>query len=950
MAAAAVTMALVGAPIVGVGQLPAAAAGPNRDIIFSLDGSGSIDSSDWQMQKDGYSAALGDAVAFPRDGSTAVGVNQWSGAGEVRTELPLTVIRTAADVTAIVTAIQAIVQFGQSTDPVSGLDHATQALVTSGRQGADWTICMSTDGVKNDGGGSLPASAAAAKAAGVDRYSVIGIDDGGNSNALRAFYQPDVFGGGTFTLARNTVEFAGLIVGGCLNDPVEITGIEVTQGIQNWKNTVPLVAAKSTVVRVFSQVPAGAPPQRMTARLIGRRGGVELPGSPLAAANAGGTVLVSTDIAARRAVLTDSLIFQLPASWRSGAVELEVDGAGTALSCDEAAGPTAHDCKATIDFGNGAAARLRMVGIPVSDKGTTTVPSEAALRETAERIRSVLPAATLTASFDDRLFTTLAGPNPDLALVNSRLSLQRFLDLCFSILGCSTLYYGQLSGNGGGLAAGITADVASGWDDGLATSGGTGFGRNRGPHEVGHLIGLNHSVRGAAVNGLKRGPCGEVAGGAAPDYPYFGAVGGGDRALLSPAGAAVDDEFWGLDTRFARGDVNGLAVIAPTGPAATFDLMSYCRIGAPQGRWPSDYTWKLALDGLNARFGANVSLAAAPATTTGTHLVFTGQIDSGTAKATINAPALVTGELPAPPTGPYELRLFSPGGATLAAVPFAAEDDSSDAGPGGALRENQSFVVPVIQPVTPVGRAEVWRGATKVGEVLASAHAPGVTITAPAGGSHHNGGTVHVAWTGVDADHDRLTYHARYSADGGASWKTLADGFEGTNIDVPRVKLAGESQSIIEVQATDGVHVTVARTQPVVVADGGPVVTAVSPHDGEAFYSGVQQVLLEATADDPRDGDVTFLDHLDLQRGRNNPQWFVRVDRGRPAERGQAHADGDGHRRERQPRLGVAADIGLPRRATAAAATAATVVLATRAADGYSDREPRAARIHRPVT
>lgn len=52
---------------------PAEAAGEATDLVFLVDGSGSISATDFQLIKSGLSAALQDAAAFPRDGSVAVG-------------------------------------------------------------------------------------------------------------------------------------------------------------------------------------------------------------------------------------------------------------------------------------------------------------------------------------------------------------------------------------------------------------------------------------------------------------------------------------------------------------------------------------------------------------------------------------------------------------------------------------------------------------------------------------------------------------------------------------------------------------------------------------------------------------------------------------------------------------------------------------------------------------
>ena len=45
---------------------------PTLDLVFLMDGSGSIDSNDWTLQKQGYAAALADEQNFPLDGTVAV--------------------------------------------------------------------------------------------------------------------------------------------------------------------------------------------------------------------------------------------------------------------------------------------------------------------------------------------------------------------------------------------------------------------------------------------------------------------------------------------------------------------------------------------------------------------------------------------------------------------------------------------------------------------------------------------------------------------------------------------------------------------------------------------------------------------------------------------------------------------------------------------------------------
>ena len=47
------------------------------DIGIVVDGSGSIDSSDWQLQREGFSTALRDPANMPLDGSVALTVVQF---------------------------------------------------------------------------------------------------------------------------------------------------------------------------------------------------------------------------------------------------------------------------------------------------------------------------------------------------------------------------------------------------------------------------------------------------------------------------------------------------------------------------------------------------------------------------------------------------------------------------------------------------------------------------------------------------------------------------------------------------------------------------------------------------------------------------------------------------------------------------------------------------------
>src|SRR4051812_25072679 len=89
------------------------------DIGIVVDGSGSIDSSDWQLQREGFSTALRDSANVPLDGSVALTVVQFSSGTQV--EVPRTVIDSKDALDGIVAKIEAMEQRQGGTDPGNGL-------------------------------------------------------------------------------------------------------------------------------------------------------------------------------------------------------------------------------------------------------------------------------------------------------------------------------------------------------------------------------------------------------------------------------------------------------------------------------------------------------------------------------------------------------------------------------------------------------------------------------------------------------------------------------------------------------------------------------------------------------------------------------------------------------------------------------------------------------------
>ena len=189
------------------------AAGSKTDIAFVMDGSGSISSSQFQLQLEGFAAAVEDPLIVPSDGSVSVTVVQFARSiGQL--ELPLTAVASAADAQNVANAIRAISQLGGGTPLAQGVDAAV-AAIGPGTQGARQVLCVSTDGSPSNALAALNA-ADNALAAGIDEIDAIGVGIGANFAFLEGF----VRNGGVFSAAdfqefsQRIGEKLRLIVGG----------------------------------------------------------------------------------------------------------------------------------------------------------------------------------------------------------------------------------------------------------------------------------------------------------------------------------------------------------------------------------------------------------------------------------------------------------------------------------------------------------------------------------------------------------------------------------------------------------------------------------------------------------------------------------------------------------------------------------------------------------------
>jgi hypothetical protein len=138
--------------------------------------------------------------------------------------------------------------------------------------------------------------------------------------------------------------------------------------------------------------------------------------------------------------------------------------------------------------------------------------------------------------------------------------------------------------------------------------------------------------------------------------------------------------------------------------------------------------------------------------------------------------------------------------------------------------------------------------------LVASAHAPSVTILSPAPGETLNAGS-EVEWEWSDQDGDELMASVSFSHNG-VTRRTIANNATGNVIPVPVDSLPGTAAGSMFVAVSDGFHTTVAEVNGLIVGtDAPPDVHISSPVTGRQIRS-TSGVVLLGWAFDREDGPV----------------------------------------------------------------------------------------------
>ena len=619
----------------------------------------------------------------------------------------------------------------------------------------------------------------------------------------------------------------------------ELIGMEVTQAIQDWTNSVPLIENKTTYVRAHIQ--SNEPePVRVVAKLRGFRDGDELPESPLRALNQGGAIYARPDAGARRDTWNDSLNFRLPQEWLTGKVELQLEPVGCSIAFGRYA--NAHNGS---ELGTVEVEFEPMPELPVKlirlwwrdDAGNEVMPSETAVTWLALRLRSIYPISRVNYSMASHRWWGEVPPRLDGIIHDLKLMLSDDDCLC----------YGIVPGSPGDSTVGIANAIPGVAACGYLPDGAFDYGRHRMAHELAHCLGMQHAVNHEltpdSLDGIaKLGPCGSEANADAPDFPYIYVIGDSNKPTIGPMDLGDEDLIYGLDT-------HTMTVVDPT---EHFELMSYCK----PWRWISDVTYAGLKDAIATRFGGvnptNSKILDAP---TVNRLIVRGLVDLTTDTVELRPFGLLLSpdSLPAPSPGDYVLELRDGGGNLLSTIPFQPDEHVADS-PEQSTHDG-SFLIAI--PADPeIENIAVYHNAALLASRTASRTLPSVQVLLPNGGEVLDSEQITIQWSGADADGDELTYFVQYSSDGGMAWETLAFDCPATACTVRHEVLKGTDNGLIRIIASDGFKTAVDCSDTTFSVGNNPPDTFVLAPKADGTFTGDEVLILEATSLDMEDGQL----------------------------------------------------------------------------------------------
>ncbi len=682
-----------------------------------------------------------------------------------------------------------------------------------------------------------------------------------------------------------------------------VRAIEVTQAVQDWQNSVPLIAGKDTVVRGFVELLPGEADRVASARLVGTRDGSSL-GPPLVPVNSNTELQWIPNIVSRRVLLEDSFNFRLPSTWTVGTIQVELQvyddmQRRVPVVCNV---PGRSSCSVEVFFVPSQQLTVKLFPVvwgthddsntpnDLSDDTFANVPTPLHLFEQALRLRAAFPLATPTFEVGEALrYAALPSIGHE---IDEDLKVLHDLEEAGNFCGSGncgelhTRYYGYFIGSSGdsstpnpgtGRAEGKVAggSIIGGneisWTGAIARAedpDGVGYARNRIAHEIAHTLEITHTADpqlDPKPDGDLSGACGSSTDSDRLFFPTHATlsvsaggtpVPGGRRfPVLGPIeSAGVDDEVWGFDTRYVDSDTSrsdaprGHAVIDPR---QTWPMMSYCKDGGAQGRWVSAWNY----DRLIGSIANPSSEGSGDNGGDGDYLLLSGVLSADGSVFEPRNPIEFSGNpFLLDSAGTFRAVLRSSSGQELEATNFEPSWGVFDGPEPEAAAQTRLVTVILPKPTEPIGEIAFLNGAVEISRTTASPTTPSVVILRPARGDLLDSDIIRFEWLSLDPDGGELTHTVQYSSDGGDSWKPLAVGLRGNSFQTNRSSLPGSDEALIRVSVSDGVHTAVDTSDPFQVLNNAPSIYVFAPWKDNVSFNSLQSVMLQALVIDPEEG------------------------------------------------------------------------------------------------
>ncbi|HSB67681.1 MAG TPA: cohesin domain-containing protein, partial [Anaerolineales bacterium] len=545
-----------------------------------------------------------------------------------------------------------------------------------------------------------------------------------------------------------------------------ISGMEVTQGIQNMANDVPLIAEKSTYARIYPAVDLADTPH-VTMELHAFRSGFELPGSP--AQPVWPEVLVK-ESGAHREHLADSFLFYIPTSWRTGTIELRAEINPGNVIPESNFGNNVYSQQATFNQKE----PVCVVFVPVRTYGSPASTDMPGFFSIIGRMISLWPIAGIQGYTQDEdiAFQGLSGNEPyGLPADNNWVITKLWWRDLWTVDPCDQTYYvGMVSAdtytqNHLGYGSYVSHDSWVKMEVGYITGSlGYPWFESRGGYTMAHE--MSHNSNGFFGDRWKHVDCPK---GQVPDlttvYPY-------DSCQLDVPGPA---NHYGFDTW-----IDPHSVIPPESAA---DYMSY----EEPNKWISDFNYKGMYQELH-NLGETSEAPTIDWTDTEEYVLVSGII-TPTANTAILEPAFRINETLAPGTklaeviaqqeaaqaagvsSAYQFQLVAQDETVLYSQSFDPEpamvSDPSTSPSAGRLFH---LAAPWN---TNTAYVRISSSKTILAQLIVSPHTPQVTLLEPDGGEII-GSTMNIHWNGSDEDpSDQLRYTVQYSQNNGATWRAV---------------------------------------------------------------------------------------------------------------------------------------------------------------------------------